>query len=139
MKGFKSFTEEDQDDRADLVPLIDCVFLVLLFYVIASTFSEETPSSMFKVELPKAKETAVRAPEDTVTISVSRTGQFAVGDEIIPDDQLWSRLEARNQQKKILSLVIRGDKGCPYEKIVNALDLAQSLNIGEFSLVVANP
>ena len=139
MKGFKSFAEDDQDDRADLVPLIDCVFLVLLFYVIASTFSDDSPSSMFKVELPKAKETAVRAPEDTVTISVSRTGEFALGDEVIPADQLWDRLEARNQAKRIQTLVIRGDKGCPYEKIVNALDLAQSLNIAEFSLVVANP
>jgi len=137
MKAFKSLaTEEDQDDRADLVPLIDCVFLVLLFYVIASTFSED--NSIFKVELPKAKETAVRAPEDTVTISVSRTGQFALGDEIVPDDQLWTRLQSRNQTKKIKTLVIRGDKGCPYEKIVNALDLAQALNIAEFSLVVAN-
>lgn len=137
MRGFKSLSEEDQDDRADLVPLIDCVFLVLLFYVIASTFSED--NSVFKVELPKAKETAVRAQEDTVTISVSRTGQFALGDEIVPDDQLWGRLEKRNETKRIKTLIIRGDKGCPYEKIVNALDLAQSLNIAEFSLVVANP
>ena len=136
MKGFDNVFEEEMDDRADLVPLIDCVFLVLLFYVIASTFSED--NSIFKVELPKAKEVAVRAPDDTVTVSVSRAGQFALGDKVVSSDELWTQLSARNQSKRIKTLVIRGDKGCPYEKIVNALDVAQALNIAEFSLVVAN-
>lgn len=133
MKGLTENLEE-LDDRADLVPLIDCVFLVLLFYVVAATFSEDT---LFQVELPRAREVQVASPEDTVTLTVTREGQYALGGEAIADDQLWPRLDARHQERPIQTLVIRGDRGCPYEKIVNALDAARVLNISNFSLVVA--
>lgn len=133
MKGL-SENLEDMDDRADLVPLIDCVFLVLLFYVVAATFSEDT---LFQVELPRAKDVEVRALDDTVTLSVSREGQYALGATPVADEQVYPQLLARQQERPIRTLVIRGDRGCPYEKIVAALDVAQALKIGEFSLVVA--
>jgi len=134
MKGLSDPNSEELDDRADLVPLIDCVFLVLLFYVVVSTFSEDT---LFKVELPKAQQTTVRAAEETVTIAVDKTGQYAIGQDLVADADLWTRLEERHKTKPIRTLIIRGDKGCPYEKIVTALDIAQALNISEFSLIVS--
>lgn len=138
MKGFDENNAEEMDDRADLVPLIDCVFLVLLFYVVVSTFSDEKPdpASLFKVDLPKAQQIAVRAPEDTATVTVLKDGFFGVDDQKVAPDQLLPALQARHAKRPIISLIIRGDKDAAYDKIVNVMDIAQAMKIAEFSLIV---
>jgi biopolymer transport protein ExbD len=128
---------EEMDDRTDLVPLIDCIFLVLLFYVVVSTFSEE---SAFPLQLPRVSEpqqsSQVTSAKDLITISVSADGTYAVEKNIVPPLELGRALRERIATGKPRTLIIRGDRLAPYEKIAAALETAQSLDIEEVSLVV---
>ena len=132
----KQLTEqlEVDNDRADLTPLIDCVFLLLLFFIVTAVFVEE--SNLFKVDLPRAAHAELREIKDVVVVLVSRSGQFALGQDYVPDDQLWSRLNEVHQVTPIRTLIIKGDRDCPYQKVVMAMDVAQALNIEEISLAV---
>lgn len=134
MKGLTEQLDET-GDQADLTPLIDCVFLLLLFFIVTTTFSEET--NLFKVELPKAAHSEVRAITEEVILSISESGQYALGHDYVPDDQLWGKLSVRHQTEPIQTLIIQGDKSCAYEKVVMAMEVAQSLNIEEITLAVA--
>ncbi|MFP4058457.1 MAG: ExbD/TolR family protein [Candidatus Brocadiia bacterium] len=127
---------EDRDDRADLTPLVDCVFLLLLFFIVTAAFVEET---LFKVELPKAQQAEVRDRGDVVVLAISRAGQFAIGQRYVPQDRLWEELRDLHESQPITTLVIKGDRQCPYEKVVMAMDIAQELDIPDFSLVVDRP
>ena len=133
MKGLTELLEEESD-RADLTPLIDCVFLLLLFFIVTTTFSEET--NLFKVELPKAAHSDVRPISDELVVAISESGQFAVGQTYIRDDQLWGFLSDRHAKKPIQTLIIRGDRRSPYEKAVMAMDVAHALDINEITLAV---
>ncbi len=129
---------EELDDRTDLVPLIDCVFLVLLFYVVASTFSEET---IFPVELPRvadaAKPAEVATAAETLTVSVAADGSFAVEKERVTPLELGRVLREQTAAgTKPRTLIIRGDRAAPYEKVALALEIAQSLGIRDLSLAV---
>ncbi len=121
-------------DQADLTPLIDCVFLLLLFFVVTAVFVEE--SNLFKVELAPAAHSEVRELEDVVTVWVSREGRFAVGDEYVPEDRLWARLTEMNETAPIQTLVIKGDRRCPLEKAVMAWDMARALEVEEIAIAV---
>ena len=122
------------DDRADLTPLIDCVFLLLLFFVVTAVFVEE--SSLFQVELPKAAHAELREIKDVVVVSVAQGGQFSVGQDYVADDQLWSTLKAIDDRAPIRTLIIKGDRRCPYDKVVMAMDVAHALDVPEISLAV---
>jgi biopolymer transport protein ExbD len=131
-------TGEEFDDRADLVPLIDCVFLVLLFYVVAATFSEE---SIFPVELPRVHEdhakVEINHPDKAVTVWISAEGTFALDKTPVEPRALPGLLRERLAAKgKDALLVIRGDRRAPYEMIAGAVEVAQSLGVARFSLVV---
>ncbi|MDA3961393.1 MAG: biopolymer transporter ExbD [Planctomycetota bacterium] len=122
---------EDDDDRADLTPLIDIVFLLLLFFIVTATFSEQ---SLFEVELPTATEAVVRSPQDAVELVIAEDGRYAIGREFIPDRLLPQRLAELGEGKT--TLVIKGDANCPYAKVVQAVDIAQAQGVVEYALVV---
>ncbi len=127
---------EDNDDRADLVPLIDCVFLVLLFYVVASTFSEESP---FTLELPRAAEdeqsTALAPGGETATVWVNAAGEIALNQDIIPPLMLTGKL-GEMTRAGMKTLVVRGDKNAPYDRVVAVVDAAQAVGVSELTLAV---
>lgn len=133
-----SLSEElvDNDDRIDLTPMLDCVFVLLLFLIIATTFEE---NGLFKVELPKAAHATVRGNDRAVVLEISRAGQYAIDRRVIPDGELHAALASRFADRSRSALIIKGDRGCPYAQVALAVDMAQGLAIPEFSLVVAKP
>ena len=133
MSAAPSLTDqlEDDDDRADLTPLIDIVFLLLLFFIVTATFSEQ---SLFEVELPTAEQAVVRTPEDAVELVIAVDGRYAIGREMIPDRMLPGKLAELASAET--TLVIKGDAGCPYDKVVQAVDIAQAQGVVEYALVV---
>ena len=137
MKGLTDQLQSSGGDQADLTPMIDCVFLLLLFFIVTTSFTEE--SNLFKVEMPKAEKAQVVALDNTVQVVIDKSGKMAVGKQIVNDEQLWAllseRYEKEAQDKPVL--VVRGDKGCPYEKAVLVMDIAQELGISEVSWAVS--
>jgi len=72
----KRLTEvlEDGQDRADITPLIDVIFMLLLFFIITTTFAEDT---FFPIELPKAERAPdVRTPADTAVVEITNPTAF---------------------------------------------------------------
>jgi len=128
----------ENDDRIDLTPMLDVVFVLLLFLIIATTFED---SGLFKVELPKSSKAAVRGNDQAVLLEISRSGQFAIDREVVSDSGLHAALAARfsSATNKRTALVIKGDRASPYAQVALAVEVAQSLGIPEFSLVVSRP
>lgn len=132
MKGVTDLIH-DESDQADLTPLIDCVFLLLLFFIVTSTFAEQ---SFFKVELPTAQNATVANVGDAVVINISENGNFAVNDRLLSETEVGPYIEALNKQHAIPLLVINGHRRAPYEKVALAFDIAQGLSVGQVSLTV---
>ena len=122
------------DDRADLIPMIDCVFLMLLFFVVTATFSDQ---SLFDIELPTSTQAEVRDTTSATVISVSRTGGYAIGQDPIPEGGLGPELRRRQEAGLLSTVVIQGDKACPYERIVSAVDAARASGATELAFAVA--
>jgi biopolymer transport protein ExbD len=132
MKGVTELIK-DEGDQADLTPLIDCVFLLLLFFLVTSTFSEQ---SFFEVELPKAKNAGVATIEDACILDISEKGNFAIGGTLLTEAELGPYIEKLSKEREIPVFVINGHKNTPYEKIALAIDIAQGLQVGKLSFTV---
>lgn len=134
MKGLlDEGSHELLDDRADLIPMIDCVFLMLLFFVVTATFSDE---SLFQVEMPTAAQAEVRDTTSATVLSVSKNGNFAIGQEVVSEDQVGAVLRKRKEAGLLITLVVKGDKLTPYEKIISAVDAAHAVGINEIAFAV---
>lgn len=131
----KGLTDQlaDNDDRPDLTPMIDCVFLLLLFFIVTSTFSEQT---LFDVVLPKAMQAEKADTAQATTLTIASDGRLAVGKDFIGESELYGALHALNERSAIPMLVISGDQDAPYRQVVLAMDAARELGIENVVFVV---
>jgi len=134
---FKSSTEDDEL-QINLTPLIDIVFLLLIFFMVSTTFTKE---SQLKIRLPEAKgEEAVPQNVPQLVIEISALGVYAVKG---PNDeaarqvlntssealQRVIRKAAENQDKEKLVVIVRADKQTPHEAVIRALSVAGQLGL----------
>ncbi|MBW1916561.1 MAG: biopolymer transporter ExbD [Deltaproteobacteria bacterium] len=114
----------------DIAPLVDVVFLLLIFFLLCSTFVMPA----LKLTLPQARNQQYPPPQELV-VSVDRQGNFYVNQEPVPEDHLRDRLQTRLAALKEKRLTFRGDARSEYHNFVKVLDLAQELGVEDISLV----
>jgi len=105
---------KDQDEVAiDMSPMIDMVFLLLIFFIVASQIIKV---EKVKIEIPDA--VYAKVPEDETgrfSITVAPDGQLYVGTEPVEIDGLKARLTTEMELDPKVRIVIRADRGVKYE------------------------
>ncbi len=115
--------------------MTDLIFLLLLFFIMASTMS--SPNDI-KINLPQARSTDTTKPQ-MAKVSIDNLGQYylAVGDmqpEMIAAEALESRLQQLQSNDSTLTIALHADMDIAYKEVVRVLDIA---NENHMKLVVA--
>lgn len=111
--------------EVQIAPLIDVVFLLLIFYAVTTQFVSD---ERLKLELPEARtaEEAGRGQEATSpVVTVAADGTVFVGDEEVAEAQLEERLRRLVEQSPEGSIILKGDRGADYGVVVQVLDTAR--------------
>jgi len=111
-----------------LTPMIDVVFLLLIFFMVTTTFSKETA---IKVQLPQAQGQQAEKydPGQVLTLTIDKSGQYFINDKAIHDRSLASltkELTAVSSNKQT-PLIINADANAPVQAAINVLDVASTL------------
>ena len=109
----------------NLTPLIDCMFLLVIFIMIAARFE---PESGIPVDLPKARAGEARKVE-SINLTITSDGRvFLERDEVAVEDLERRIVEARtaagDPDGENIVLVVNGDKDAHHGRVVEALDAA---------------
>lgn len=114
----------------ELTPLVDMVFLLLIFFLVATTF-HQTEREM-QIALPFASSaTPISMSLREIIINIDREGQIILAGQVTDADDLQrligEAVEANQEQK----VTLRGDRGTAYVNIVRVLDICKSAGIQE--------
>ena len=126
----RSGEAQDREVTLEMTPLIDMVFLLLIFFLVATTF-HQTEREM-QIALPHA---AFSGPISTalreIIINVDAEGAIIVSGRTIEPDDLRVLVEnaiAANPDQKV---TVRGDRDSAYANIVRVLDICKSAGVQE--------
>lgn len=128
---------ERTDERVDinLTPLIDVVFLLLIFFMVSTTFDRH---ANLKVELPEAGATKPQQQQDPVVISIDADGNYFINDRQLVNTTLETLKIALRKtvadQEKDVPLVLRADARTPHQSVVRAMDAAAQLGLTRLSI-----
>jgi biopolymer transport protein ExbD len=109
----------------NLVPLLDSIFILIFFFMFALTTMVK--KNGLSVALPKSA-SGKKVTEKT-TLTVRQNGALFWNEEPIPESELINKLKAFKASSPDMSLIIRGDKGTPFENIVKILDQAEEIQL----------
>lgn len=114
----------------ELTPLIDMVFLLLIFFLVATTFHQEERE--MQIALPAAKAAGpISANLRELIINVDRDGQIFVGGRSSTPDELRELVTQRVAVNPEQKVAVRGDRGTVYANVVRVLDICKAAGIQE--------
>lgn len=123
----------------DITPLIDVVFLLLIFFMVSTTFEQETQIS---IELPEATgEKSEKAPLE-LEITVDREGIFYVNDlEVVNTriETLKSAIRNAVGEKRDIPVIINADAKTPHQAVMTVMDAASQLGLLHMTFTAQQP
>jgi len=129
--------KEDSVD-VNLTPLIDVVFLLLIFFMVSTTFDRH---AKLKVSLPEASTKATQQQNDPLVLSIDAKGNYFLNERQIVNQQLDTLKQAilktlgeKNVNIEDVSLVLRADANTPHQSVVRAMDAASQLGLTKLSI-----
>jgi biopolymer transport protein ExbD len=136
--NFRNKPREELD--LNLTPLIDVVFLLLIFFMVSTTFERE---SEIAIALPEASDAPAEANNNSIIITISSDQRYFVNREEVVNRKLVSLRRAiqaaANNIKGKPILVINADKATPHQAVILAMDAVRQLGYANLTFATARP
>ena len=114
----------------DLTPLLDVVFILIIFFMVSSTF--KTQEKILNLTLPSSDGTTLEIQTKQITLELSQK-DLAFNSEVIDFLSLQKKLETLQDKRK--PVIVRIDSQVPYDRVVKLLNLLQLNEFHNLSLV----
>ena len=123
----------------NLTPLIDVVFLLLIFFMVSTTFTRETQLS---IDLPEATGSARENTQQQVEILVDEAGNYRVNGQGLVDNRmrtLQAAIYKISAGDTTLPMVITADADAAHQYVVRAMDAAGQMGFVHLSITTRQP
>ncbi len=128
-------TDSLEDPQLNLTPMIDVVFLLIIFFMVGARFTEEAHDQKFDVELPTASPVqAMSQQPDPLVISVTKAGVVTINNREVSPEQLLVELKTAKDAYADQAVLIRGDGEGNYQAVVDVMNACHQVQIKKFSL-----
>jgi len=125
-------TREPEKADFPLAPMVDVVFLLLIFFIATMQYSQSERE--LNVSVPVAEEGAdARQTVGEIIVNVRETGEVVVDQTVMDKTQLFEKLKRIAAVHKNQAIRIRGDGKVEYQKIVEVIDVCQKAGIPNIS------
>jgi biopolymer transport protein ExbD len=127
--------------RVDMTPMIDCVFQLLLFFLVASNFQEQARVSgegELGASLPSVASAMpmVMKPREMI-VNIDSTGEFYLDGELHNEEALINRFQrAQTDNPGNNSVVIRGNEGADWKFVAQVMSLCNQSKIQDYRVAV---
>ena len=128
-----------EDIGVNLTPLIDVVFLLLIFFMVSTTFTRETQLS---IDLPEAQGKPKEATGQQIEILVDESGNYRVNGEALVDGSmrtLQAAIYKISAGDTTLPMTIAADAQAAHEDVVQAMDAAGQMGFVHLSITTRQP
>ncbi len=123
--------------EVNLTPLIDVVFLLLIFFMVTTTFDRH---AKLKVVLPESSAKVTQQQSAPLVLSIDAKGSYFINDRQVINKSLETLKHALRKTMgdesaiKNTSLVLRADANTPHQAVVRAMDAASQIGLTKLSI-----
>ncbi len=116
----------------DLTPLIDVVFLLLIFFMVTTTFVPDATG--LQVDLPRSDTQQVVGESDDLTLQVGADGAVAIDGRALSLEQLSAELRKAARTNPNTLIVLEADTATSHGRVVEVMDLAREIGLTSFAI-----
>ena len=129
-----------QRDELDIniTPLIDVVFILLIFFMVSTTFQK---SAELQVSLPESSAAPTEVPPIAIEVVINAQGQFFLNGRELINNQLAtvrSAMQSLAEGRDDIPVILRADAMTPHQAVVTAMDAAGQLGLNRLSIATSH-
>jgi biopolymer transport protein ExbD len=131
--------QRSEDVSVNLTPLIDVVFLLLIFFMVSTTFTRETQLS---IDLPEASGEPREQDQQKIEILIDEAGSYRVNGQALVDGNmrtLQAAIYKISTGDTTLPLFITADAQATHQSVVRAMDAAGQMGFVHLSITTRQP
>ncbi len=129
----KTWSPEEVDPEFELTPMIDIVFLLIIFFLVGARFTEE--EKQYDIQLPSSQDVQpLTGTPDALVINVRRGGTILLGSLAVTLEELESELRDAKENFEDQAVVVRGEGQGMYQPVINVLGVCHRTQITRISL-----
>lgn len=128
-------TQTEESTSVPLAPLIDMIFILLIFFLVTSTFSRESGLNVTKPEAT----TGSPITEDHPMVTIRADETISIDDTPVEPAALVSRIERRMRDTGSRKVVIAADRAVRTELLVRVIDQCKKAGAEQISIATRNP
>jgi biopolymer transport protein ExbD len=117
----------------DMIPMIDMVFLLLIFFALTNTFEVQR---FMELNLPKGNSGVELKKTETLTLAIDDKNHIFLENEPIERAELQAKLKEVVQKDTEVTLVIQGDENVPHGRVVELMDAANGAGVKKILIAV---
>ena len=132
----KSLGAEANKVELNLTPLIDAVFLLLIFFMTTTVFVKST---QLRIELPQATNYDRLEPEKKLNLRISSEGKLEINGQMVTMGELGGWLESEKMRTGSSTLIITADADTPHGFVIDAMEVAVIAGVEKIDLETEEP
>ncbi|MDZ7663088.1 biopolymer transporter ExbD [Thiohalophilus sp.] len=121
--------DRNKEPELNLTPLIDVVFLLLIFFMVSTTFEKESEIS---IELPEAAGEKSEQERFTIEITIDSEGHYFINEKRTRDEELATLKKALRDVRadhEEPHLILSADRNTPHQAVIRAMDAARQIGL----------
>ena len=132
-------TDGIDEPELNLTPMIDIVFLLIIFFLVGTEFAEdksvEEKSTLLPIELPTSSTQSSLTPgPDPVMVSITKTGELYYNEDKVTLGELEDKLKAAKENYDDTAVIIAGDGQAYLQIVVDVLRVCEQIQIKQTKL-----
>lgn len=128
----------DDETSINLTPLIDIVFLLIIFFMVGSKFTELNEAERnIPLQVPQVTDArALTAPPRKRVVNVTREGHVLLDQRQVSLDELYTELKKGREQYRQMGVVVRGDASSPYQHVADVIATCRRAEVVDLNISV---
>jgi biopolymer transport protein ExbD len=123
--------DDEVMNEINMTPMVDIMLVLLIIFIITIPVMKHAVN----IDLPRASNEVQNIKPETVRLSIDAQGQYFLNDTQVADDELVTQLKTAAAQQPQPDLHIRGDKAVRYERVAQAMSVAQQAGLRKIGFI----
>jgi biopolymer transport protein ExbD len=129
-RGFSNISAQVEEDGIDITPMLDVVFIMLIFFIVTASFVKE---SGIEVNRPDAS-TSNAKPRASILIAINDLGEIWINKRKVEEGQVRANIERLHAENPQGSVVVQADEEAKTKVLVAVMDAAREAGVNDVSL-----
>ena len=129
-------SEEQKGDIINLSSMIDVLFILIIFFMVTTTFKEEEIDHLVKLPTDKRNQSLTQSKGNLIKVNIRENGAYILQGTQMTEEQLSTWMEGEVKRKPGIKVLIRCDKESKHLYLANVMSICRHVGVPQANIAV---